>query len=125
MSAVTHIEVRPEEAGWRFDRWAKARFPGLSFGQLQKLCRTGQFRLDGKRVEASDRPRKSASASAGERCRPALASVSRRSRSAIGSLSTSTPSQSKTTSPVLGRSRRFSMRKPPVPRRCVGAPLSA
>jgi 23S rRNA pseudouridine955/2504/2580 synthase len=55
MRAVAHLEVRPEEAGWRFDRWAKAHFPGLSFGQLQKLCRTGQFRLDGKRVEAGDR----------------------------------------------------------------------
>ncbi|MEK0085563.1 RluA family pseudouridine synthase [Benzoatithermus flavus] len=55
MSAVTHLEVRPEEEGWRFDRWAKAHFPGLSFGQLQKLCRTGQFRLDGKRVEANAR----------------------------------------------------------------------
>jgi 23S rRNA pseudouridine955/2504/2580 synthase len=55
MSAVTQLEIRPEEEGWRFDRWARAHFPGLGFGQLQKLCRTGQFRLDGKRVEASAR----------------------------------------------------------------------
>jgi 23S rRNA pseudouridine955/2504/2580 synthase len=52
---VEHVAVRPEEEGWRLDRWAKARYPGLAFGQLQKLCRTGQFRLDGKRVEASAR----------------------------------------------------------------------
>ena len=44
-----------EEEGWRFDRWVKAHFPTSRFGQLQKLCRTGQFRLDGKRVEASER----------------------------------------------------------------------
>lgn len=55
MSGVEHLEVRPEEEGWRFDRWAKARFPGLGFGQLQKLVRTGQFRVDGKRVDTSAR----------------------------------------------------------------------
>jgi 23S rRNA pseudouridine955/2504/2580 synthase len=55
VSAVSHVEVRPEEEGWRLDRWAKARYPGLGFGQLQKLCRTGQFRVDGKRVEAGAR----------------------------------------------------------------------
>lgn len=52
---VEHVEVRPQEEGWRLDRWAKARYPTLGFGQLQKLCRTGQFRLDGKRIEASAR----------------------------------------------------------------------
>lgn len=55
MSGVEHVQVKPEEEGWRLDRWAKAHLPGLSFGQLQKLCRTGQFRLDGKRTEASAR----------------------------------------------------------------------
>lgn len=55
MSGVTHIEIRPDEAGWRFDRWARRHFPGLGFGQLQKLLRTGQFRLDGKRIEANTR----------------------------------------------------------------------
>ena len=55
MSGVEHVEVRAEEEGWRLDRWAKARFPGLGFGQLQKLCRTGQLRVDGKRTLASAR----------------------------------------------------------------------
>ena len=55
MNQVSQITVRPEEDGWRFDRWAKAHFPTLAFGQLQKLCRTGQFRLDGKRIEANAR----------------------------------------------------------------------
>jgi 23S rRNA pseudouridine955/2504/2580 synthase len=55
MNQVSQITVRPEEDGWRFDRWAKAHFPTLAFGHLQKLCRTGQFRLDGKRIEANAR----------------------------------------------------------------------
>jgi 23S rRNA pseudouridine955/2504/2580 synthase len=55
MNQVSQITVRPEEDGWRFDRWARAHFPTLAFGHLQKLCRTGQFRLDGKRIEASAR----------------------------------------------------------------------
>ena len=55
MSQVSHATVRAEEDGWRFDRWAKQHLPGLGFAQLQKLCRTGQFRVDGKRIEASAR----------------------------------------------------------------------
>ncbi len=55
MNQVNHVKVRQEEEGWRFDRWAKTHYPTLAFGQLQKLCRTGQFRLDGKRVEANER----------------------------------------------------------------------
>ncbi len=39
----------------RLDRWFKAHYPGLGFGRLQKLLRTGQVRLDGKRVDASTR----------------------------------------------------------------------
>lgn len=57
MSGVAHLEVLPEEEGWRLDRWAKRRFPSLGFVQVQKLCRTGQFRVDGKRAEASTRLR--------------------------------------------------------------------
>ena len=32
----------------RLDRWFKTHFPGLGFGHLQKLLRTGQVRVDGK-----------------------------------------------------------------------------
>lgn len=55
MSAVTQRVVRAEEAGWRFDRWCREHFPQLGHGALQKLLRTGQFRVDGKRVQASVR----------------------------------------------------------------------
>ncbi len=41
----------------RRDRWFKRHFPTLTHGHLQKLLRTGQVRLDGKRAQASDRVR--------------------------------------------------------------------
>ena len=55
MAAVESITVGVEEGGMRIDRWFKTHYPGLSFIQLQKLLRSGQVRLDGKRVESSDR----------------------------------------------------------------------
>ena len=39
----------------RLDRWFKTHFPGLAFGQLQKLVRTGQVRVDGARAKTSQR----------------------------------------------------------------------
>ncbi|HYX04721.1 MAG TPA: RluA family pseudouridine synthase [Reyranella sp.] len=47
--------VSPEEAGLRLDRWFHRHFPALGHGALQKLLRTGQVRIDGKRAEARDR----------------------------------------------------------------------
>jgi len=47
--------VEPGEAGMRLDRWFKAHYPGLGFGELQKLLRSGQIRLDGGRAKAETR----------------------------------------------------------------------
>ncbi len=55
MSGVQTLTVAPEDAEIRLDRWFKRHFPALGHGRLEKLLRTGQVRLDGKRVEASDR----------------------------------------------------------------------
>ncbi|TBW34067.1 RluA family pseudouridine synthase [Siculibacillus lacustris] len=55
MAIVETITVGEDEAGMRLDRWFKAHYPGLAFGALQKLARTGQVRIDGKRVETSAR----------------------------------------------------------------------
>ncbi|MBO0344799.1 RluA family pseudouridine synthase [Roseibium sp. CAU 1637] len=55
MSAIEQKTVTADEAGMRLDRWFKAHYPGLGFGRLQKLLRTGQVRLDGKRAESSTR----------------------------------------------------------------------
>ncbi|HEX3971800.1 MAG TPA: RluA family pseudouridine synthase [Stellaceae bacterium] len=55
MSGVQTLTVAPEDAEIRLDRWFKRHFPDLGHGRLEKLLRTGQVRLDGKRAEASDR----------------------------------------------------------------------
>ncbi len=55
MSGVELIEAAVEETGIRLDRWFKRHYPGLSHGRLQKLLRTGQVRVDGKRVKAGAR----------------------------------------------------------------------
>lgn len=55
MSAVRSIPVEAGEAEQRLDRWFKRHFPELSHGRLEKLLRTGQVRVDGKRVKASHR----------------------------------------------------------------------
>jgi len=47
--------VDKDEAGVRLDRWFKRRYPALSHGHLEKLLRTGQVRVDGKRAKANDR----------------------------------------------------------------------
>ena len=52
---VDMIIVAKDEAGMRLDRWFKVHFPGLGFGHLQKLLRTGQVRVDGKRAESATR----------------------------------------------------------------------
>jgi 23S rRNA pseudouridine955/2504/2580 synthase len=53
--AVEQREVIPDEADIRLDRWFRRHYPGLSQGALEKLFRTGQVRVDGKRVEAGTR----------------------------------------------------------------------
>jgi len=52
---VQNRAVTDDEAGLRLDRWFQRHFPELSHGALQKLLRTGQVRVDGKRAEGKDR----------------------------------------------------------------------
>lgn len=47
--------VAADEAGLRLDRWFQRHFPELGHGALQKLLRTGQVRIDGRRAEGRDR----------------------------------------------------------------------
>ena len=51
MSGVQTVEVAREDDGLRLDRWFKKHYPGLTFGRLQKLLRTGQVRVDGKKAK--------------------------------------------------------------------------
>src|SRR6185369_12151519 len=53
MSGVQILGVGAEDADVRLDRWFKRRFPLLGHGRLEKLLRTGQVRVDGKRAKAN------------------------------------------------------------------------
>jgi 23S rRNA pseudouridine955/2504/2580 synthase len=54
-SGVRVLTVADDEAELRLDRWFKRHFPALSHGRLEKLLRTGQVRVDGKRAKAGQR----------------------------------------------------------------------
>jgi 23S rRNA pseudouridine955/2504/2580 synthase len=49
------ITVNEVDDGQRLDRWLKKNFPHVPFGQMQKILRTGQLRVDGKRVKGDAR----------------------------------------------------------------------
>jgi 23S rRNA pseudouridine955/2504/2580 synthase len=53
MSQVQSVIVAEGDSEQRLDRWFKRRYPGLTHGRLEKLLRTGQIRVDGKRAQAS------------------------------------------------------------------------
>jgi 23S rRNA pseudouridine955/2504/2580 synthase len=55
MSEVELRTVAAGEAELRLDRWFRRHFPALSHGRLQKLLRTGQVRIDGRRAQAHAR----------------------------------------------------------------------
>lgn len=55
MSGVDNRIVADDDDGIRLDRWFKRHYPELKHGQLQKLLRTGQVRLDGGRAKSGDR----------------------------------------------------------------------
>jgi len=52
---VETIEVGTREDGLRLDRWFKIHFPNVTYGYLQKLLRSGQVRVDSRRVQANAR----------------------------------------------------------------------
>lgn len=55
MKQVETIEIGPDEGEVRLDRWFRRRFPHVTQGQIEKLLRTGQIRVDGARAKAADR----------------------------------------------------------------------
>ncbi|MFP1643895.1 RluA family pseudouridine synthase [Pontitalea aquivivens] len=55
MSGVQILTVTEAEGEQRLDRWLKRRFPQVTQGAVEKMCRTGQLRVDGGRVKASTR----------------------------------------------------------------------
>lgn len=49
----TFHTVTADDVNIRLDRWFKRHYPDVSHGMVEKWLRTGQVRVDGKRVEAS------------------------------------------------------------------------
>lgn len=54
-SAFETVTIAAEDGPARLDRWFKRHYPTLGHGRLEKLLRTGQVRVDGKRAKAGDR----------------------------------------------------------------------
>jgi 23S rRNA pseudouridine955/2504/2580 synthase len=52
---IQTLTIPAAEADTRLDRWFRRHFPQLTQGALQKMLRTGQIRVDGKRAEANTR----------------------------------------------------------------------
>src|SRR5690606_6019134 len=55
MAGVVQKIVDASETSMRLDRWFKVHYPGLGFGHLQKLLRSGQIRVDGGRAKSDTR----------------------------------------------------------------------
>lgn len=55
MSGVQTLTVTEAEGEQRLDRWFRRRFPHVPQGRIEKLCRTGEIRVDGGRVKAASR----------------------------------------------------------------------
>ncbi|QEW22112.1 Ribosomal large subunit pseudouridine synthase C [Marinibacterium anthonyi] len=55
MSGVQTVTVAEGEGDQRLDRWLKRKFPQISQGRIEKMCRKGELRVDGGRVKASTR----------------------------------------------------------------------
>lgn len=53
MSAIEIRQVAEDEADQRLDRWFRRHYPQVTHGLLEKLLRTGQIRVDGRRAKAS------------------------------------------------------------------------
>jgi 23S rRNA pseudouridine955/2504/2580 synthase len=72
------IPVAADDDDTRLDRWFRRRFPNVTNGRLQKMCRTGQVRVDGKRADTATR------LAAGQTVRvPPLAGLEERSKRVI------------------------------------------
>ncbi|HEU4820126.1 MAG TPA: RluA family pseudouridine synthase [Qipengyuania sp.] len=52
---VRQFTVGEDDAGVRLDRWFKRHLPQIGFATVSRWARTGQVRVDGKRVKPEDR----------------------------------------------------------------------
>jgi len=51
--AVEFVKIKEIDDGMRLNRWFLKYYPNLTLGRLQKLLRTKQIKVDGKRAEAA------------------------------------------------------------------------
>jgi 23S rRNA pseudouridine955/2504/2580 synthase len=49
------VTIGEADGTLRLDRWFRRHYPSLAHGRLEKLLRTGQVRVDGKKARAGDR----------------------------------------------------------------------
>jgi 23S rRNA pseudouridine955/2504/2580 synthase len=54
-NGIRQFAVDPDDDGIRVDRWFKRHLPDASFNIVSRWARTGQLRVDGKRVGPGDR----------------------------------------------------------------------
>lgn len=91
MTQVRAISVAADEADIRLDRWFRRRYPSLTHGRLEKLLRTGQIRVDGKRAKANLRLTAGAIVrvpplSEGAPAKPSVREVSARDKAALAEM---------------------------------------
>jgi 23S rRNA pseudouridine955/2504/2580 synthase len=55
MADARTFRISEDDDGIRLDRWFKRNQPEISFNQVSRWARTGQLRLDGKKVAPGDR----------------------------------------------------------------------
>ncbi|MEP5152284.1 RluA family pseudouridine synthase [Planktotalea sp.] len=55
MSRVQTITIEEDDGDQRLDRFLKRKFPQVTQGMVEKMCRKGELRLDGSRVKANTR----------------------------------------------------------------------
>ena len=53
MPGVSLVKVKESDDGMRLNRWFLKYYPGLPLGRFQKLLRTKQIKVDGKKAEAN------------------------------------------------------------------------
>ncbi|MCG6121715.1 MAG: RluA family pseudouridine synthase [Microvirga sp.] len=54
-SGIQSLTVTEDETDMRLDRFLTARFPQIAFTHIQRIVRTGQLRVDGKRMKPNER----------------------------------------------------------------------
>lgn len=55
MNGIKSFEVHSDDDGQRLDRWLKKHMDRVPYALLQKMVRTGQVRVDGKRAKTDTR----------------------------------------------------------------------